>query len=318
MAQMPDVALTAVPGRRRWTLDLAKEIERRGFGGVYCPSFGDGLGLCEAVALETTTLRMGTSIAIIYSRNPFDYAQTASFIHEVSDGRFTFGIGVSHGPTHDRMNLKPGRPLTDMRLFIEQLRAAEQQTGPLPPVVLATLRDKMVDLASEIAQGAVWANAARSRMKRSLDRLTPEQRGSIAGGADATGDNAPKSKDDFYIGNMIPTCIDDDREAAANVMRRTLVGYVSLPNYNNYWSDAGYAEEMAAIRDAIAAGQRERIPGLMSDRWLSDVTLFGNARDVREGVEAWQDAGVKSVILVPSSTRGGQRQAFEELFAAFA
>jgi alkanesulfonate monooxygenase SsuD/methylene tetrahydromethanopterin reductase-like flavin-dependent oxidoreductase (luciferase family) len=244
---------------------------------------------------------MGTSIAIIYSRNPFDYAQTASFIHEVSDGRFTFGIGVSHGPTHDRMNLKVGRPLTDMRLFVQQLRAAEQQTGPLPPVVLATLRDKMLDLASEIANGAVWANAARSRMKRSLDRLTAEQR---AG--------------DFYIGNMIPTCIDDDREAAANVMRRTLAGYVSLPNYNNYWSDAGYADEMAAIRDAIAAGERERIPGLMSDRWLSDVTLYGSAREVREGVEAWQDAGVKSVILVPSSTRGGQRQAFAELFEAFA
>jgi alkanesulfonate monooxygenase SsuD/methylene tetrahydromethanopterin reductase-like flavin-dependent oxidoreductase (luciferase family) len=301
MAQMPDVALTAVPGRRRWTLDLAKEIERRGFSGVYCPSFGDGLGLCEAVALETTTLRMGTSIAIIYSRNPFDYAQTASLIHEVSDGRFTFGIGVSHGPTHDRMNLKAGKPLTDMRLFVQQLRAGEQQTGPLPPVVLATLRDRMLDLASEIAEGAVWANAARSRMKRSLDRLTPEQR---AG--------------DFYVGNMIPTCIDDDREAAANVMRRTLVNYVSLPNYNNYWSDAGYAEEMAAIRDAIAAGERERIPGLISDRWLADVTLFGSAREVREGVEAWQDSGVKSVILVPSSTRGGQRQAFEELFEAFA
>ena len=197
MAQMPDIALTAVPGRRRWTLDLAKEIERRGFGGVYCPSFGDGLGLCEAIALETTTLRMGTSIAIIYSRNPFDYAQTASLIHEVSDGRFTFGIGVSHGTVHERLNLTVGKPLTDMRLFVQQLRAGEPQTGPLPPVVLATLRDKMLDLASEIAEGAVWANAARSRMQRSLERLTPEQRGGNGGGAPVVGgwgrDNAPKS-----------------------------------------------------------------------------------------------------------------------------
>jgi alkanesulfonate monooxygenase SsuD/methylene tetrahydromethanopterin reductase-like flavin-dependent oxidoreductase (luciferase family) len=300
MARMPDVALTAVPGRRHWTIDLTKELERRGFGGVYCPSFGDGMALCEAVALNTTSLRMGTSIAIIYNRHPFDYAQTAAFLHEVSGGRFTFGIGVSHGPTHERLDLNVGRPLADMRRFVEQLRAAEQQTGPLPPIVLATLRDRMVDLASAIAQGAVWANAARSRMKRSLERLTVEQRAT-----------------DFYVGNMIPTCIDDDREAAANVLRRTLVGYVSLPNYNNYWADAGYAEEMAAIRAAIDAGERERIPGLMTDRWLSDVALFGSARDVRDGVEAWQDAGVNSVILVPSSTRGGQVKAFEELFEAF-
>ena len=300
MARMPDVSLAAVPGRRRSTLELAQEIERRGFGGVYCPSFGDGLGLCEAVALTTRTLRMGTSIANIYTRHPFEYAQTASLVHELSDGRFTFGIGVSHGPTHAGLGVKPGRPLADMRRFVEQLRASER-TGPLPPVVLATLRQKMVELASEIAEGAVWANAARSYMPRSLAHLKPEQR---SGG--------------FYIGNMVPTCIDDDRDAAANVMRRTLVGYASLPNYNNYWIEAGYAEEMEAIRAALAAGERERIPGLMSERWLSDVTLYGSAAEVREGVEAWYAAGVTSLILVPSSTRGGQMQAFEELFAAFA
>ena len=301
MARMPDVALTAVPGRRSWTIELAQRIEQRGFGGVYSPSFSEALALCEAVALKTTTLRMGTSIANIYTRHPFEYAQTASFIHEISGGRFTFGIGVSHGPTHERLGTKTGKPLTDMRRFVEQLRAGEQQTGPLPPIVLATLREKMVELASEIAQGAVWANACRSYVPTSLSHLKPKQR---------TGD--------FYIGDMVPTCIDEDREAAANVMRRTLIGYVSLPNYRNYWIQAGYAEEMEAIRVALEAGERERVPGLMTERWLSDVTLYGSVNEVREGIDAWYDAGVTSVILVPSSTGGGQIKAFEELFAAFA
>jgi hypothetical protein len=39
---------------------------------------------------------------------------------------------------------------------------------------------------------------------------------------------------------------------------------------------------------------------------------------VREGVEAWLDAGVTTPILVMSSTSGGQQVAFSELFAAFA
>src|SRR4051812_37646851 len=56
VADMPAVALAAVPGRRRATLDLAREIERRGFSGIYCASFGDGLGLCEALALATSTI----------------------------------------------------------------------------------------------------------------------------------------------------------------------------------------------------------------------------------------------------------------------
>ncbi len=55
----------------------------------------------------------------------------------------------------------------------------------------------------------------------------------------------------------------------------------------------------------------------MSDRWLRDVTLFGSVSEVREGVEKWKEAGIRTLILVPSSTRGGQMQAFEELISAF-
>ena len=49
---------------------------------------------------------------------------------------------------------------------------------------------------------------------------------------------------------MVPTCIDDDTAAAAAVNRRTLSSYVRLPNYQNYWIEAGFEEEMHAIRSA--------------------------------------------------------------------
>jgi alkanesulfonate monooxygenase SsuD/methylene tetrahydromethanopterin reductase-like flavin-dependent oxidoreductase (luciferase family) len=301
MSPKPSVSLVAVAGRRRATLELAQRLEQEGFGGIYCPSPGDGLALCEALALSTREIPFGTSIANIYTRHPFDYAQTAAVIHELSGGRFRFGIGVSHGPTHQRLALQVGKPLEDIRRFVADVRAAESQVGGLPPLVLATLRRRMVELSAEIAQGAVWANGARSHMKESLAALPDARRSDPA----------------FFIGDMIPTCIDEDRAAAANVMRRTLASYVKLPNYQNYWSEAGYAEEMQAIRAAIAARHDDTIPSLMSDRWLRDVTLFGSAAEVREGVEAWRATGVRTVILVPSSTRGGQMKAFEELIDAF-
>ena len=153
------------------------------------------------------------------------------------------------------------------------------QVGGLPPIVLATLRRRMVELSGEIAQGAVWANGARSHMAASL-RYLP-----------ASALNDPG----FFIGNMVPTCIDDDRAAAAAVMRRTLVSYVRLPNYQNYWTEAGYEDEMLAIRAALARGETQRLPELMSDRWLRDVTLFGSMAEVREGVEAWLATGVRTV-----------------------
>src|SRR3990170_749882 len=185
MPQKPAVSLAAVPGRRKATLELAQEIERRGFAGIYTPSFGDGL---------------------------------------------------SHGPTHQLLGVKAGKPLADMRRFVERLRSAPR-AGELPPIVLATLRKRMVQLAGEIADGIVWANGARSHMQASLANLPPEKRES------------------FFVGNMIPTCISNDKAAAAAVMRRTLVGYAVLPNYQNYWIEAGYEEEMLALRKAAAAGE---------------------------------------------------------------
>jgi alkanesulfonate monooxygenase SsuD/methylene tetrahydromethanopterin reductase-like flavin-dependent oxidoreductase (luciferase family) len=296
----PAVSLAAVPGRRKATVALAQRIESEGFSGIYCPSLGDGLALCEALALTTREIPFGTSIANIYTRHPHDFAQTAALIHELSGGRFRFGVGVSHGPTHERLGIRPGRPLEDVRRFVGDVRAL-RTAGELPPIVLATLRRKMVALAGEIAQGAVWANGARTHMAESLRELGESTR------------KDPK----FFIGDMVPTCIDDDRAAAAAVNRKTLIHYVKLANYQNYWIEAGFADEMHAIRDAIARNDDARIPSLMSDRWLSAVTLYGSARDVRDGVEAWYATGIKTLILVPSSTRGGQMQAFEEVFAAF-
>src|SRR3989449_879375 len=286
MTTKPAVSLVAVAGRRRATLDLARKLEQEGFTGIYCPSPGDGLALCEALALVTREIPFGTSIAHVYTRHVFEWAQTAAVIHELSGGRFRFGVGVSHGPAHDRLGLRPGKPLDDMRTFVTELKGYGPQVGALPPITLATLRRRMVALAGEIAEGAVWANAARSHMAESLRHLPDTKR----------------SDPNFFIGDMIPTCVADDRAAAAAVMRKALTSYVKLPNYQNYWLEAGYEREEIAT---------------MSDRWLSDVTLFGSAKDVRDGVEAWRATGVKTVILVPSSTRGGQMVAFEELIAAF-
>lgn len=300
MTRMPALSLAAVPGRRKATIELATEIERKGFTGIYGPSLGDSLALCEALAFATNEIPFGTSIMPIYFRQVADYAQTASFIHEISDGRFRFGIGVSHEPALQARGIKSGKPLSDTRRFVEELKAVPR-AGELPPIILATLRKKMIQLSEEIADGMVFANGARSHMSESLSVVSDEK----------------KADDNFFIGDMIPTCVNDDIEAAKAVNRKTLTGYAMLPNYRNYWKEAGYVEEMEGIEKALADGDRDRIPQFLTDEWLADTTLFGPASRVREELEAWFDAGVKTPILVPSSANGGQMVAFEELMSIF-
>jgi len=159
---------------------------------------------------------------------------------------------------------------------------------------------KVLALAVEIADGAVWANASRS--------YAPTQVGQI-----------PQARRDagFFVGDMAPTVIDADETAAKGVLKKILTGYCRLPNYRNYWKEAGYVEEMEAIEAAIAAKDFDSLPDRMSDKWLADNTLFGSPTKVRDGIQAWFDAGVSTPIVVPSSTSGGQAKAVAEVFALF-
>jgi len=297
---LPALCLIAVPGRRRRTIELCQETEKRGYAGIYTPSPFGNMSMCEAMSWNTTSIPFGTAIAPIYQRTVMDFAQSAAMMHEISNGRFRLGIGIAHGPSHVRMGVTPGKPLADTRSFIEKFRAQEG-LGPLPPIIVAALRKKMVALAGELAEGVIFANASLSHMGQSLQALPAAKRAS----------------DDFFIGNMIPTCISDDVEAAKAVNRRTLTNYAFLPNYRNYWKEAGYVEEMDAIETAIAEGRRDDVPKYLSDKWLADNTLFGPAEKVRDGVAAWRAAGVRTPILVPSSAAGNQMKAIEEVFAAF-
>jgi alkanesulfonate monooxygenase SsuD/methylene tetrahydromethanopterin reductase-like flavin-dependent oxidoreductase (luciferase family) len=298
---MPGISLVAVPGRRQATLELAAEIERRGFSGAYVPSMFGNIAQCVAMALATRHIAFGTAVSPIYAATAQEFAQSAAFIHEISAGRFRFGIGVAHVPSHRRMGITAGKPLADTRDFVAAFRAYDA-FGELPPVILAALRRRMVALAGEIADGLVFANGSRSHMAASLSALPP----------------AKRADPNFLVANMIPTVVCDDIAAARAVHRRTLTRYAMLPNYRNYWKEAGYGEEMDAVERAIAERRETDVPNCLSDRWIDDNTLSGPPARLRDGLAAWREAGITTPILVPSSTRGNQLVALEELFEAFA
>lgn len=298
MARRPALSVIGTPTKRQSVLAVAAEADRLGLAGLASPGVNGNLALCGSLAHVTNTIPFWTSIQPIYHSHATEVAITAGHLAEVSGGRFRLGLGVSHAPAMDRLGISTGKPLSDMREYVAGIRASERAAGTLPPVWLATLRDKMLDLALEVADGAIWANAARSFQPVQVARVPVDRR------------------DSFQLANMVPTVIDADRTAARAIHRRTLGGYLMLPNYRNYWKAAGYEDEMVAIEDALQRGDRDALPGLMTDRWLDDVTISGSATEVRDQFEAWFDTGVLP-IAVMSSTTGGQVKAIGELFALF-
>jgi alkanesulfonate monooxygenase SsuD/methylene tetrahydromethanopterin reductase-like flavin-dependent oxidoreductase (luciferase family) len=295
---MPALAVFGTPTKRNTILELATEAERRRFAGLASPGVHGNLAMCGSLAHVTTTIPFWTSIQPIYHGHPVEVAITAGHLFEVTSGRFRLGLGVSHAPAMNRLGISTGKPLHDIAEYLAAIRAATRAAGQLPPIYLATLRNKMLDLALAQADGAIWANASRRYMPTQLARV------------EAAG------RQEFFLANMVPTVIDANLDAARAIHRRTLSGYVTLPNYRNYWKQAGYEEEMDAIEEAIAAGDRERVAQLMTDAWIDDCTISGSPGAVREKMDDWISLGVLPIAAM-SSTSGGQAVAIGELFAAY-
>jgi alkanesulfonate monooxygenase SsuD/methylene tetrahydromethanopterin reductase-like flavin-dependent oxidoreductase (luciferase family) len=298
---LPGLNLAAMPGQRLATLELAREIERRGFAGISVASPFGTIGQCAGLAFATQRISFASAIAPIYGQTVEEFAQSAAYLHEVSAGRFQFGIGIAHGPAHVRMGVTPGKPLGDIRAFVTKFRACTDY-GPLPPVILATLRKRMVALAGEIGDGMLFSSGCLSHMAESLGVVPAVKRNDPA----------------FFIGNRLRVCIDPDPAAAKAVLRKAMSHYALMPNYRNYWIEAGYADEMQAVAIAVAENRLNDVARCLSDRLLADTTLSGTATQVREGVEAWRAAGIKTPVLVPLAADGSQVSALRDVFAAFA
>ncbi|MDA2968238.1 MAG: LLM class flavin-dependent oxidoreductase [Actinomycetota bacterium] len=298
----PAVSMVAPAKKRLAILDLARRAEELNFAGIACPSLGATIGLCVSLAHSTNVIKFWTSIQPIYYSHAIEMANTAAHIHEISNGRFGLGLGVSHGPVINRLGATTATPLADIRNYLETMKAQERFSGDLPPIYLAALRNKMLQLASDISDGAIWANASRKNIALQL-ALLPESR-----------------RSEMFLANMIPTVISDDLEAARAIHRKTLVGYVTLPNYRNYWRACGHHEQIDAFETILTESAKEsrnaEIISAMDNEWLDDCTLSGDADTVRENLYDWSQLGVLP-IAVMSSTSGGQAQAIGQLFEAF-
>ena len=294
--------MVAPAKKRHAILELARRAEELKFAGIACPSLGATMGLCVSLAHSTNEIKFWTSIQPIYYSHAIEMANTAAHIHEVSNGRFALGLGVSHGPVIDRLGATTATPLADIKNYLATMKAQERFSGDLPPIYLAALRNKMMHLASEISNGAIWANASRKSIAAQIALLPDSKRSNM------------------FLANMIPTVISDDVEAARAIHRKTLVGYVTLPNYRNYWRACGYGEQMDAFEKVLSESAKEsrntEIISAMDNQWLDDCTISGDVDTVRERLYSWSQIGVLP-IAVMSSTSGGQAQAISQLFDAF-
>jgi alkanesulfonate monooxygenase SsuD/methylene tetrahydromethanopterin reductase-like flavin-dependent oxidoreductase (luciferase family) len=148
---------------------LAQRAEAAGYTDLWsAESVGyDGFAPLAVAAVATKEVRLATGIVNPFTRGRTLLAQSCATLQDLSGGRFVLGLGASSNVIVEQWNGIPfEKPLRRVREMVEYLRvvlAGERGDGgfklPAPPVapipiVLAALRDRMLRLAREQADGA--------------------------------------------------------------------------------------------------------------------------------------------------------------------
>jgi probable F420-dependent oxidoreductase len=240
--------------------------ERSGYAAAWIPeSIGSKEALSHAAILLAGSARLvvATGIANIYARDAAAMANGARTLAEAYPGRFLLGIGVSHAPSVASRGGTYGRPIETMRAYLDAMEAAAW-AGPAvdhPPVVLAALGPRMLDLAAERTDGAhpYFVPVEHTRFAR--DRLGP----------------------DPVLAVEVTAVLDTDPDRARSIARAFAGRYLGLENYANNLRRLGWPDE-----DLAGGG---------SDRLLDAVVPQGDAAAIARRVREHLDAGADHVCV---------------------
>jgi Luciferase-like monooxygenase len=88
--------ITVLAGGLKETQEITRLAEAAGFEAAWSGEFLHRSGIVSAAAMAAVTTRIGvgTSIAYAVGRSPLVLANDARFLDEMSDGRFTLGLGT--------------------------------------------------------------------------------------------------------------------------------------------------------------------------------------------------------------------------------
>ena len=252
-------------------------------------------------AAVTERVRLATGIVNPYTRGPSVLAQTAGALQEASGGRFVLGLGASSNVVVERFNgMEFATPLSRVREAVERLRPvlstpAEKGFGGLRlerpvatpvPIVLAALREKMLGLAGQVADGAFTNFLPISGL--------PAVRAAHRAGEAAAG--RPEGSTELVCRYFV---IPGDPEAGAQIARTLFSQYGSVPVYAAFYRWLGWGERIDPMIAAYEAGDRARAIELAPAELVQEIFLFGSTETIRERLAAFTEGGITTTVLAP-------------------
>ena len=283
--------------------DAAAQVEALGYDALVVEETKDDpYQLLAMAAVATTTLGLGTSVAMAFPRSPTVTALSAWTLQKASGGRSILGLGSQvRGHIRRRYGMEWSAPGPWMRDYVGAVRAVwrcwQDRTpleyesehyslnlmvplfdpGPIAhpriPVHIAAINPNMCGVAGEVADGVRLHPVCSPRY------ITEVMAPAVARGAERAGRDA--SNVEWCMKPLVATA--PDKTALADVARtvRERVGfYLSTPAYQaafdvHDWTDE--AEQAAALSKA----QRwDEISAIVSDEMLHTIATVGTYDEI--------------------------------------
>lgn len=248
---------------------IVAKAEALGFDTIWYPESAQSESLCQGAALlqRTTRMKVGSSIANIYARDPMSAGNGLRTLNELYGGRFTLGLGVSHAPlVHDMRGHKYEKPLPMMRSYLEALYAGQEKLGQSTtdlPIMIGALGPLMLKLSGKQTQGALPYNVTPEHTVMARAAIGPDRR--------------------LVVEQKVT--LNSNPAEARRIARMELARYMALPNYRNNWLRTGFTED-----DVSGAG---------SDKFMDGMVAWGTDTTIRARIQAHLDAGADQVAIQP-------------------
>lgn len=289
------------PAAAMETARLAEEVGYRSYWTAETTG-PEAFSLLAAAGAAAPSLDLGTGVLALQLRTPMVVAMAGATLQALHPERAVLlGVGISSPVVTERWHgvAYGERPLARVREYVTLLRqclSGEKvdfagdfysvkgfrlgvRLGERrPKIVVGALNPAMLRLAGELADGVLLNYLPASHVEWSVQQ--------VRAGGDA----------EVYAYVHAGIC---EREEGIDLARRDLFSYAVVDSYARSFERAGFADEVHAIREAHAAGDRAAALAAVSDRMVDAIDVMGDAGTVEATMRAYADAGVDVPVLMP-------------------
>lgn len=287
----------------------------------------EAFSLLAAAGAAAPSLGLGTGVLALQLRTPMVVAMAAATLQALQPDRDVYvGVGISSPVVTERWHGAEygDRPLAQCREYVTLLKEiwagdAVSFDGDFyslkrsrlgvrlgerkPKVVLGALNPKMLALGGEVADGVLLNYLPSSHVAWSVDQIRAGQAKRTDGGSATV----------FAYVHAGVTA----REHGVEAARRDLFSYAVVDAYARNFERAGFGDDVAAIRAAHAAKDREGAVAAVGDAFVDAIDFMGTAEEVAAFARGYVDAGVEVPILMPLPWGPDRRAVIDDTMRAF-